>query len=127
MSEMKEMSFILQNATDNSFIIIDELGRGTSKRDGMGIAAAIFEYLQSLGAYTLCVTHFSELAILENMYPNVANYHLMVEHAANSLPYPTYMISPGFTPEMRYGIDMAEIAGSYYLGSHFVYLSPVRF
>jgi hypothetical protein len=62
----------------SSLVIIDELGRGTSTKDGVSIAWAICEQLAAMKAYTLFVTHFHLLVELESIYPNVKNFHLMV-------------------------------------------------
>jgi hypothetical protein len=81
------MALILANATPNSLIIIDELGRGTSNQDGVGIAWACCENLLSLRAPTLFATHFSELVQLANIYPNCQNLHLGVEPRQDGLHF----------------------------------------
>lgn len=111
MVEMKEMAFIIQNATNHSLMIIDELGRGSSYLDGASIAWAICEYLLSLRAYTLCATHYMQLADLEAIYPNAKNYHLQVEHDRMKLR-PTFMYTLKEGPtDLKFGLVLAEIAG----------------
>lgn len=68
---MREISYILQNVSESSLIIIDELGRGTSAEEGMGLCYAICEQLLTTGAFTFLATHFLELNNLLNCYPNV--------------------------------------------------------
>ena len=77
MVEMSEVADILKNATENSFIIFDEIGRGTSTFDGMSIARAVLEYVadkKALGAKTMFATHYHELKEMENTIPSVKNY-----------------------------------------------------
>ena len=68
---MREVHYILQNVDSTSLIIIDELGRGTSSEEGVGLCQAICEQLLSTQAITFFATHFLELTILETLYPNV--------------------------------------------------------
>ena len=68
---MREINYILQNVSDSSLIIVDELGRGTSAEEGMGLCYAICEQLLATAAYTFLATHFLELNHLSNCYPNV--------------------------------------------------------
>ncbi|KAI8815605.1 muts domain V-domain-containing protein [Fimicolochytrium jonesii] len=79
MLEMRETAFILQNVASRSLIIIDELGRGTSTNDGLGITFAVCEELAKTQAFTFVATHFQELAAVMEVYPNVVNLHLHVE------------------------------------------------
>ena len=74
MVEMRETSYILNNLSDNSLVIIDELGRGTSVEEGVSICFAICEHLLKTNAFTLMATHFIELTKLENFYLNVSKY-----------------------------------------------------
>ncbi|XP_030643259.1 mutS protein homolog 4 [Chanos chanos] len=114
MVEMKEISYIIHNASDRSLIIIDELGRGTSTEEGIGICHAICEYLLKLKAFTLFATHFLELCQLETLYSNVENQHMQVQHsrsgesARETVVY-TYVLSRGCSGERSYGIRAAEM------------------
>jgi len=78
MIEMKEISYILRNLTENCLIIIDELGRGTSIEEGVGLCFAICEQLIQSKAFTFFATHFLELTKLENYYFNVSKYVLKI-------------------------------------------------
>jgi DNA mismatch repair protein MutS len=79
MTEMIEMANILHNATKRSFVILDELGRGTSTYDGMALAHAIVQYIvQNIGAKTLFATHYHELIALEQSLDGVKNYSVSV-------------------------------------------------
>ncbi|XP_014778440.1 mutS protein homolog 4 [Octopus bimaculoides] len=115
MLEMREINYIIQNASDTSLIIIDELGRGTSVKEGLGICYAICEYLLSTKAITLFVTHFMELTNLDEVYPNVENYYFEVkrifcqEGNCEKLTY-THILSQGKTNEKHYGIQLAEVS-----------------
>ncbi|TNN42249.1 MutS 4 [Liparis tanakae] len=80
MLEMKEISYIIHNASDRSLIIVDELGRGTSAEEGIGICHSVCEFLLGLKAFTLFATHFLELCQLESLYPNAENQHMEVQH-----------------------------------------------
>ncbi|XP_043377566.1 mutS protein homolog 4 isoform X3 [Chelonia mydas] len=115
MKEMKEITYIIQNANDKSLIIIDELGRGTSTEEGIGICYSVCEYLLSLKAFTLFATHFLELCHIDALYPNVENNHFEVQHVRNSagnkekITY-TYILSKGHTEEKNYGLKAAEVS-----------------
>ncbi|XP_073400920.1 mutS protein homolog 4 isoform X2 [Dendrobates tinctorius] len=104
MKEMKEITYIIQNANEKSLIIIDELGRGTSAEEGIGICYAVCEHLIRSTAFTLFATHFLELCHLGTMYPNVQNFHFEVKQAGDkdSISY-TYLLSKGQTEEKNYG------------------------
>jgi len=79
MTEMIEVANILHNATSKSFIIFDELGRGTSTYDGLALTKAILEYIATnVGAKTLIATHYHELIQLENTLPGIQNYSVSV-------------------------------------------------
>eukprot|EP01132_Coremiostelium_polycephalum_P010404 gene10404-12777_t len=110
MTEMKEISYILEMGKKNTFVIVDELGRGTSNIDGSSIAWAISEELAQNEFYTLFVTHYQELLDLSIFYPNIRNYYLMVSRENNSLKY-SYTLNEGISQITRYGIDIAELAG----------------
>uniref|UniRef100_A0A8C8RIV3 DNA mismatch repair protein n=1 Tax=Pelusios castaneus TaxID=367368 RepID=A0A8C8RIV3_9SAUR len=115
MKEMKEITYIIQNANDRSLIIIDELGRGTSTEEGIGICYSVCEYLLNLKAFTLFATHFLELCHIDALYPNVENNHFEVHHVRNNsgnkekITY-TYILSKGHTEEKNYGLKAAEVS-----------------
>jgi len=92
--EMAEISFILQNITDKSLIIIDELGRSTSNRDGISLSWAISEKILLTKAQTLFVTHYKELTELQKIYPNVKNYFMNV-HSQNQNVKFMFQVSEG--------------------------------
>ncbi|KAM3871478.1 mutS protein homolog 4 [Diretmus argenteus] len=114
MVEMKEVSYIIHNVSERSIIIIDELGRGTSAEEGIGICHSVCEFLLSLKAFTLFATHFLELCQLEALYPNVENQHMEVQHTrsgetgAESVVY-TFLLSQGCSEERHYGLRAAEM------------------
>ncbi|XP_069089318.1 mutS protein homolog 4 [Pleurodeles waltl] len=115
MKEMKEVTYIIQNANDKSLIIIDELGRGTNTEESIGICYAVCEYLLGLKAFTLFATHFLELCHIDALYPNVENNNFEVQHvrsstgAKESISY-TYVLSRGHTEEKNYGLKAAEVS-----------------
>lgn len=108
--EMREAAYILNNATKSSLVEIDELGKSTSIVDGIAIAFAVSEKLISIGAFTLFVTHFPQLTMLEDMYPSVCNLHLATD-IEDKLRF-LHTVSNGAC-EIRfgYGVAMAEICG----------------
>ena len=110
--EMAETARILHQATSNAFVIIDEVGRGTSTYDGLAIAWAILEYLHNnpqARPWVLFATHYHELTDLEKALPRVRNYHLAVEERSGQLIF-LYQLRPG--PIRRsFGISVAEKAG----------------
>ncbi|XP_037342966.2 mutS protein homolog 4 isoform X2 [Pungitius pungitius] len=114
MLEMKEISYIIHNVSDRSLIIIDELGRGTSAEEGIGICYSVCEFLLSLKAFTLFATHFLEVCQLESLYPNAENQHMEVQHTRNgdtggeSVVY-TYLLNQGCSEERHYGLRAAEM------------------
>ncbi|XP_064185202.1 mutS protein homolog 4 [Anguilla rostrata] len=114
MVEMKEISYIIHNVSDRSLIIIDELGRGTSAEEGVGICHSVCEFLLNFRAFTLFATHFLELCQLETLYPNVENLHMEVQHTrsaesgAEKVVY-TYLLSRGCSEERNYGLKAAEM------------------
>ena len=110
MVEMSEVSNILNNATDKSLIILDEIGRGTSTYDGMSIASAIIEYLSKhLRAKTLFSTHYHELTDLEGVVDGVKNYRVMVKEWAGSIVF-LHKIARG-SANRSFGIEVAKLAG----------------
>ncbi|KAG9336429.1 hypothetical protein JZ751_002776, partial [Albula glossodonta] len=114
MVEMKEVSYIIHNVSDRSLIIIDELGRGTSAEEGVGICHSVCEFLLNFRAFTLFATHFLELCQLETLYPNVENLHMEVqrtrtaESGAENFIY-TYLLNRGSSEERNYGLKAAEM------------------
>ena len=111
MLEMKEVAYILQNATKRSFIIYDEIGRGTSTYDGMAIARAVLEYTsgKKLGAKTMFATHYHELTVLEDEIDGVVNYNVAVKKRGDDLTFLRKIVK-GPVDE-SYGIEVAKLAG----------------
>lgn len=113
--EMRDMAFILRNINDKSLAIIDELGRGTSTRDGLAIAIAMAEALVQSSALVFFATHFTELAQVLQDRPGVLNLHLETETtlAADNIPRMTmlYKIGSGPVQEENYGIKLARAIG----------------
>lgn len=107
--EMREMAANLRNATRRSLVIIDELGRGTSVRDGIGLAWAISEYLLAMPCFTLFTTHFRELVSLSALYPNVKLYTIAVDPNFRS----TFVLTDGAPSSLHsgYGLRSAAAAG----------------
>ncbi|EAL65466.1 hypothetical protein DDB_G0283957 [Dictyostelium discoideum AX4] len=111
MTEMKEISYILENTTESSLVIIDELGRGTSNMDGSSIAWSISEHLSMIGCYTLFVTHYQQLLNLATFYPNIRVYHFQVSKDDSSGLKYNYLFSEGVSSIDSYGVETAELAG----------------
>ncbi|MDR1940514.1 MAG: DNA mismatch repair protein MutS [Clostridiales bacterium] len=110
MTEMIEMTGILNNMTDKSLLILDEIGRGTSTYDGLSIAWAILEYLSAnTKAKTLFSTHYHELAELEGMLSGVKNYKILVKEIDNTIHF-LYKIARGGANK-SFGIKVASLAG----------------
>lgn len=110
MVEMVETAQILNQATENSLIIMDEIGRGTSTYDGISIAWAVAENIaKELGAKTLFATHYHELQELEKEYPNIKNFHMAVENQ-NDKPIFLHTILPGGASH-SFGVAVAKLAG----------------
>ncbi|KAL8867287.1 MAG: hypothetical protein Q9174_005758 [Haloplaca sp. 1 TL-2023] len=111
-AEMRETAFILRNIDRRSLVIIDELGRGTSTRDGLTIAIAIAEALIESRALVWFATHFRELAHILSERNGVVNLHLAVDMSENQDRMTMlYKISDGWVQETHYGIAMAKVAG----------------
>ncbi len=110
MVEMLETAYILDNSTENSLVILDEVGRGTSTYDGMAIAWALCEYFaKTKKCRTLLATHFHQLSNLEKYIKSIKNYHVEVIEKEDNIIF-TYKIKPGFA-DKSYGIHVAKIAG----------------
>ncbi len=112
MVEMSEVANILRNATRNSLIILDEIGRGTSTFDGLSIAWAVVEYIADsniLGAKTLFATHYHELTELEGKLSSVNNYCIAIKQQGESIVFIRKIIRGGI--DRSYGIEVARLAG----------------
>lgn len=109
MVEMSEAASILNNATERSFIILDEIGRGTSTFDGISIAWAIIEHLHELNALTLFATHYHELILLEQQLKGVCNGKVVVHEENDNMVFLRKVVS-GQT-DKSYGIQVARLAG----------------
>ncbi len=112
MVEMWEVSNILKNATRNSLVLLDEVGRGTSTYDGLSIAWSVIEYLCSndnLKCKTLFATHYHELTSLEGKIGGVKNYSVQVKEVENSIIFLRKIVSGG--ADESYGIEVAKLAG----------------
>ncbi|KAI4198054.1 MAG: hypothetical protein LQ348_002086 [Seirophora lacunosa] len=111
-SEMREMAFILRNIDRRSLVVVDELGRGTSTRDGLTIAIAIAEALVESGALVWFATHFRELAHVLSERSGVVNLHLAVDMSeTHDRMTMLYRVQDGYVRETHYGIAMAKVAG----------------
>ncbi|RMF61426.1 MAG: DNA mismatch repair protein MutS, partial [Calditrichaeota bacterium] len=110
--EMNETANILNNATERSLILLDEIGRGTSTFDGLSIAWAVAEYLHnspSVAAKTIFATHYHELTELALMLPRVKNYNVAVKEWADNFVFLRKMVEGGC--DHSYGIQVAKLAG----------------
>lgn len=111
MVEMSEVAYILDNATKNSLVLLDEIGRGTSTYDGMSIARAVSEYiLKNIKAKTLFATHYHELSLMENELIGIINYNVAVTKNSNDEIVFLRKIIHG-SADKSYGIDVARLAG----------------
>ncbi|MBR6637295.1 MAG: DNA mismatch repair protein MutS, partial [Lachnospiraceae bacterium] len=112
MVEMTEVANILRNATSNSLLILDEIGRGTSTFDGLSIAWAVVEHISNpklLGAKTLFATHYHELTELEGKLNSVNNYCIAVKEQGDNIVFLRKIIKGG--ADKSYGIQVAKLAG----------------
>ena len=112
MVEMTEVANILRNATKDSLLILDEIGRGTSTFDGLSIAWAVVEHISNpklLGAKTLFATHYHELTELEGKLSNVTNYCIAVKEQGDDIIFLRKIIRGG--ADKSYGIQVAKLAG----------------
>ncbi|KAK6587441.1 hypothetical protein PZA11_000731 [Diplocarpon coronariae] len=108
-SEMRETAFILRNIDENSLAIIDELGRGTSSRDGLAISLSIAEALVQSKALVFFATHFRELAQIMQNRLGVVNMHLEVDLSQGNAIKMLYKIKEGHVKEQHYGIAIARV------------------
>ncbi len=110
MVEMTEVADILQNATDKSLLLMDEIGRGTSTYDGLSIAWAIIDYLSNtLKAKTLFSTHYHELTELEGKYSGIKNYKMTVRELPGSIVFVRKLLRG--SANRSFGIEVASLAG----------------
>jgi len=112
MVEMNEVANILRNATKNSLLILDEIGRGTATFDGLSIAWAVVEHISNkklLGAKTLFATHYHELTELEGKMGNVNNYRIAVKENGDDIVFLRKIMQGG--ADKSYGIQVAKLAG----------------
>ncbi|MCI5857486.1 MAG: DNA mismatch repair protein MutS [Agathobacter sp.] len=112
MVEMNEVANILRNATSDSLLILDEIGRGTSTFDGLSIAWAVVEHISNpklLGAKTLFATHYHELTELEGKLDNVNNYCIAVKEKGDTIVFLRKIVKGG--ADKSYGIQVAKLAG----------------
>lgn len=110
MVEMSEVANILNNATEDSLLVLDEIGRGTSTLDGLSIAWAIVEHIAlKLKAKTLFATHYHELTELENLLPALKNYHILIKENKDGITF-LYKIARGGASK-SFGLEVAKLAG----------------
>lgn len=112
MVEMTEVANILRNATPNSLLVLDEIGRGTSTFDGLSIAWAVVEHISNpklLGAKTLFATHYHELTELEGTLSGVNNYCIAVKEQGDNIVFLRKIVKGG--ADKSYGIQVAKLAG----------------
>ena len=112
MVEMSEVAEILQNATRDSLLILDEIGRGTSTFDGMSIARAVLEYVadkRRIGAKALFATHYHELTALEGEVAGVKNYNIAVKKRGDDITFLRRIVRGG--ADDSFGIEVAKLAG----------------
>jgi DNA mismatch repair protein MutS len=112
MVEMEETANIVNNATPDSLVILDEIGRGTSTYDGMSIAWAVAEYLHDIngkGVKTLFATHYHELIKLEEIKPRIKNFNIAVKEFNDNIVFLRRLVKGG--TNKSYGIQVARLAG----------------
>ena len=110
MVEMNEVANIIKNATENSLIILDEVGRGTSTFDGLSIAGAVVEYIaQHIKAKTLFATHYHELTQLEDKIDGVKNFTIMIQEEGDSIKFLRKIVRG--SSDRSYGIEVAKLSG----------------
>jgi DNA mismatch repair protein MutS len=110
MVEMTEAAAILNTATPNSFVVLDEIGRGTSTYDGLALAWAILEYIhEHIKAKTLFATHYHELTELADQLSGIGNLHVSVKESGEHILF-IRKVEPG-PADRSYGIEVARLAG----------------
>ena len=110
MVEMSEVSSILKNATKNSLVVLDEIGRGTSTYDGLSIAWAIVEYIkEKIECKTLFATHYHELTQLEGNIKGIKNYSIAVKKRGDDITFLRRIVEGG--ADRSYGVEVAKLAG----------------
>lgn len=109
MVEMTETANILHNATEQSLVLMDEVGRGTSTFDGLSLAWAAAEYLAKLKAFTLFATHYFELTTLPESLPSIANVHLKAAEYNDTIVFLHHVIAG--PASQSYGLAVAKLAG----------------
>ena len=109
MVEMMEVATILKEATKNSLVILDEIGRGTSTYDGLSIAWAVAEYISKIKAKTLFATHYHELTSLEGKLEGTKNYHIAVKEKGEDVIFLRKILEGG--TDESYGVHVARLAG----------------
>ena len=109
MLEMQEIAFILSNATESSMVILDELGRGTSVKEGTAVCWAVCEELLSVGCLTFLATHFSDMNLMSDIHPFVQSYHFLLQ-TEDGKEVTTHQLVKGGLKVTRtaYGIDTAS-------------------
>ena len=110
MVEMIETSYILNTATERSFILLDEIGRGTSTYDGVAIAWAVAEFIATkIQARTIFATHYHELNVMTKTYPMIKNYRITVAEQNGEIEFLRKIVQGGAS--QSYGIQVAKMAG----------------
>ena len=110
MVEMLEANYAIKNATKNSLILFDELGRGTATFDGMALAQAIIEYVhQKIGCVMLFSTHYHELTLLDRTLSHLKNVHVEAKEVKGKVQFLHKVLDGG--ADKSYGINVASIAG----------------
>jgi DNA mismatch repair protein MutS len=110
MVEMTESAYIINNATENSLVLLDELGRGTATYDGLSLAWSISQYLGNRKrSYTLFATHYLEMTDLPEIYSNMKNYHVSAVDQGETIIF-THLMEEG-AANKSYGLNVAELAG----------------
>lgn len=110
MVEMAETANIINNSTEDSFIILDEIGRGTSTYDGVSIAYSVAEYIyQNIKAKTIFATHYHFLTNLSEIYPGIKNFHMAIHEDQDNIVFLRKIVPGGL--DKSYGIQVAKLAG----------------